>query len=289
MPWKKDAAGTLYCPHCGTVNKPNAITCDNCYRSPDEKPIERKPEAAAAPPPAQLRGATGQAAKQTTPTQKAQDPYIATHTLLGEDATTGMDVDIADVTRYSGMYVLGKQGVGKSSLLEFLIWQDIARKDTSVIVIDPHGDLVDAVISQIPERRLAKTYLLDMEDEVYPFGVNVFSGKKGTGSIAQTQAVDRVMHIFEVIWGDILGQRDLPRYLRLATLVLLANPGTTLVDMYYFLRDDDDRLREKMLRNVRDPDVRYFWQSFSNKSPSARKKEIEPLFNRLEGLFLEPV
>lgn len=211
--------------------------------------------------------------------------YIANHTLLGVDVQAGYDVDIPTASRYSGMYILGKQGMGKSSLLEWLIFQDIA-KGYAVIVIDPHGDLIDAVMSQMPEKKLTKAYLLDMEDEAYPFGVNVFSGKKTTGSIAQTQAVDRVMHIFEVIWGDILNQRDLPRYLRLATLVLLANPGTTLVDMYYFLRDDDDVLREKMLRNVRDPDIKYFWQQYQSKSPSARKKEIEPLYNRLEGLFL---
>jgi ABC-type ATPase involved in cell division len=61
--------------------------------------------------------------------------YSASHTHLGEDVSTGDDVDIADQDRYSGLYILGKQGTGKSSLLQWLIYQDIANKDTAVIVV----------------------------------------------------------------------------------------------------------------------------------------------------------
>src|SRR5436305_14621900 len=128
--------------------------------------------------------------------------YIATHTMLGTDTTTGADIDLADVNRYAGMYVLGVQGTGKSSLLEWLIYQDIDNKDTSVIVIDPHGDLIDHVIAQMPERKLAKTYLFDVEDIDYPFGLNPFAIAENSTATQQQQALDRVLHVFEKSFPD---------------------------------------------------------------------------------------
>src|SRR5258708_2660848 len=93
------------------------------------------------------------------------------------------------------------------------------------------------------------------------------------------------MHFFEVLWGDVLGQQNLPRYLRAATIALFSNPGSTLVDMYDFLLNDS--LREKMLKNVSDPTIKQFWEyQYDSKSPSVRVREIAPLINRLEALFM---
>src|SRR3989442_1352234 len=72
------------------------------------------------------------------------------HTFLGYHPETQDYFIIPDIDRYAGMYILGVQGVGKSSLLEFLIIQDI-NKGKAIIVIDPHGDLVDHVIAQLSE------------------------------------------------------------------------------------------------------------------------------------------
>jgi len=167
-----------------------------------------------------------------------------------------------------------------------MIYQDIYKRK-AVIVIDPHGDLIDRVRERIPGHRAKDTSWFSMELEDFPFGVNVFSGKKPQTSIEEAQAIDRVMHIFAVVWGEeLLKQRDLPRYLRLATHVMLANPYSTLLDMYYFLRDDQDELRAGMLKNVTNLDIKQFWQEYSSKSPSVRRKEIEPLLYRLEALFL---
>src|SRR6266699_625630 len=86
---------------------------------------------------------------------------------LGELLGQGKPIGIPDTDRYSGMYLLGVQGVGKSSMLEQLIYQDIC-KNHAVIIIDPHGDLIEHTIAQMPESKLTKTSLLDIEDTAYP-------------------------------------------------------------------------------------------------------------------------
>src|SRR5258708_6788256 len=98
----------------------------------------------------------------------------STLTVLGEDTRTGEKISIDDVSRCSGCYIIGTQGVGKSSLLESMIYQDI-EKNHAVIVLDPHGQLIENIVSRMPENHLDRAYLLDLTDEAYPFGFNIFS------------------------------------------------------------------------------------------------------------------
>ncbi len=155
----------------------------------------------------------------------------------------------------------------------------------AVIVLDPHDDLIRNCIGKLPEERLFNTYILDMQDEEYPFGLNVFSGLNLTNSIALGQAIERVMHIFEVLWPDVMSQQHLPRYLRAAIIALFANPGSTLVDMYAFLTND--AFRRRMLQAVTDQSVRQFWQlQYDDLSPAQRYQRLESLVGRLESLFM---
>src|SRR2546422_115325 len=52
--------------------------------------------------------------------------------------------------RRSGMYVIGKTGTGKSTLMETMIRQDIENGE-GVALLDPHGDLVEKIARNIPE------------------------------------------------------------------------------------------------------------------------------------------
>src|SRR5213083_370079 len=92
----------------------------------------------------------------------------STLTVLGEDTRTGEQISVDYVKRQSGMYVVGRQGMGKSSFLESCIFQDIC-KGYAVIVIDPHGDLVDHVEAQLPESRVQDVRKLDITNTKYPF------------------------------------------------------------------------------------------------------------------------
>jgi len=213
-----------------------------------------------------------------------QAELLKTHLLLGYQPETHDHLCVPDVDRYAGMYVSGVQGTGKSALLENMIAHDV-RVGNSVIVLDPHGDLITHCLAQLLPDRLVSTFLLDMEDEAHPFSVNVFATGKLDTDLARTQAVERIMHIFEVLWDDVLKQQNLPRYIRAATITLLANPGSTLVDMYALLTSDAYRAR--LLANVTDGSVIQFWQTnFENLSSAEQLRRVQPLINRLETLFM---
>lgn len=208
----------------------------------------------------------------------------AEHAPLGVHPKTGDMFYLPARDRYAGMYVMGVQGVGKSGFLETLIRHD-CQIGNAVVVIDPHGDVTRNCLAALPDERVSQAYLLDMEDEVFPFGVNLFAVGSLDNDIKRTQAVDRIMHLFEVLWDEVLSQQNLPRYVRAATITLLANPGATLVDMYDFFMDD--AVRQRMVRNVTDPTVRQFWaHEYDQQSSVERTRRVQPLINRLEHLFM---
>src|SRR5947209_10014532 len=133
------------------------------------------------------------------------------------------------------MYVCGVQGTGKSSFLESLLYQDIC-KGYSIILIDPHGDLIEHVITQMPEERVKDTYLLDMEDAKHPFGVNLFTAPKDAGPVHLSMALARLIHVFERVF-PASARMFLEKYLENIALVFLETPGYTMADIPRFFTD----------------------------------------------------
>ncbi len=208
-------------------------------------------------------------------------------TVLGELLGQGKPIGIPDTDRYSGMYLLGVQGVGKSSLLEQLIYQDIC-KNHAVIIIDPHGDLIEHTIAQMPESKLTKTSLLDIEDTAYPFGLNLFGIAPHASDIEQAQALDRVMHVFEKCFPET-SRMLLEKYLGNIAPVFFANAdkGYAVSDIPKFLRDDT--FREKLLTHTR-YFIKEFWEDeYAAMSHSKRQTETASLATRLNRFVRSPI
>jgi len=225
---------------------------------------------------------------QTLRKAKSDGPTLARETILGEKLpATGRYVTVKDKERQSGMYILGVQGVGKSSFFENTIYQD-SRKGSAIIVIDPHGDLNHKVIAQMPEERLKDTYLLSLEDTAYPFGLNLFGiGEKAT-DIEQAQALDRILHVFEKCFPET-SRMLLEKYLGNIAPVFFAHASTgyAMTDIPKFLRDD--AFRAKLLRNVR-LFIRQFWEDeYMSMSPSVQRNETASLATRLNRFLRSPI
>src|SRR5438270_9339606 len=117
-------------------------------------------------------------------------------TRLGLEKFTGETVFTFDWMRTASCTIVGLPGVGKSSLAESMLWQDVAR-GYACIVIDPARDLIDNIVAELPEEALEKTYILDMSDEDFPFGVNVFALSREEAQVVALRqaALDRVLQV----------------------------------------------------------------------------------------------
>jgi hypothetical protein len=209
-----------------------------------------------------------------------------TSSIIGIDTTTKQRVDIPQSSRRRGLYIIGATGTGKSTLIENLIVQDI-RQGIGVCLLDPHGDLIDTVLSKLPDvEHEKKVVLLDILDENYPFGLNMFICSNPKSSVEVQKVVDQVMHIFERLFDITRSTPLMAQYLRNCTHTLIANPGYTMADIPLLLTNE--KCRRRLVANITDRQVRLFWEQYENMKPSEQIERAGFILNKLDE-FLQPL
>lgn len=173
------------------------------------------------------------------------------------------------------MYILGKTWMGKSVLLENMIIDDI-RKGRWVAVIDPHGDLAEAVIWFIPKSRTNQTIIFDPSDTDWPIAFNMLDDV--TPELRPLVASGLVW-IFKKIFGDSWGPR-LEHILRNTILALIEYPNTTLISIPLMLTSDV--YRNKVVSKISDPVVKKFWTwEFAKMAPNQKVEAAGPILNKV--------
>ena len=183
------------------------------------------------------------------------------------------------------MWLLGKTGTGKSTLLSNLLSQDL-RAGRGLALLDPHGDLATSILSMVPPHRTNQVLLFAPEDEDYPVSFNIFrQGKKPhpDPSLLTSQLVS----VFRKQWADSWGPR-LEHVLRNAILAVAPDPRATLLFLYRFLTEEG--LREKVVGRVVDPVVRQFWtKEFPAYSRALQGEALSPVLNKLGAFVAQPI
>lgn len=116
---------------------------------------------------------------------------------LGLDVESNDRIELSAEIRDAGFYLIGRRGMGKSTLMEALIASQINAGE-GVGVLDPHGNLIDAIMDRVPDNRLDDVVLLDASDRDYPFGLNLFEVQED-GDLSR--AVEQVVQTFKKVWG----------------------------------------------------------------------------------------
>lgn len=184
--------------------------------------------------------------------------------------------------RFSHMYVIGKTGVGKTTLLETLLRHDIVLGNGCAL-IDPHGDFVERVAANIPADRRADLIYLDATDPTQPYGYNPLPR---VGSEWRSLVASGLMEVLRKMWADAWGVR-MEHILRNTLLALLDQPAATLADIPRLL--NDKAVRGQILTNVSNEQVRQFWRlEYERYSPRYRADAIAPILNKTGALLSDP-
>lgn len=177
------------------------------------------------------------------------------------------------------MYLIGKTGMGKTTVLENMIISDI-RAGRGVCVVDPHGDLIDKIIDFIPSYRINDVVLFDPADMNYPIGFNVLE------SVDPNQrhlVASGLMGVFTKIWEGVWSAR-MEYILNNCILALLEYPGSTMLGISRLLVDK--RFRRKVVERITDPIVKGFWvDEYAEYNDRFRNEAIAPIQNKV-GQFL---
>ena len=177
------------------------------------------------------------------------------------------------------MYFIGKTGMGKSTVLENMIIQDI-QSGKGVCVVDPHGDLVEKVINFVPPNRINDVIYFNPSDLEFPIGFNVL---EKVSPEQRHLVVSGLIGVFQKIWADSWGPR-LEYVLHHAISALLEYPGSTLLGIMRLLVDKN--FRKRVVEKISDPVVKSFWLEEYSKYPDRFQAEaIAPIQNKV-GRFL---
>jgi type IV secretory pathway TraG/TraD family ATPase VirD4 len=183
--------------------------------------------------------------------------------------------------RRAHMYVIGKTGTGKSSLLEGMIRQDILAGH-GLALFDPHGDLAERLALWMPEARKRDLIYLNVPDPTQQFGFNPLEGVSPLRrSVAANGIVEALKKIFAEAWGV-----RLEFILRSALYLLLEQPEATLADVVRLFHDKE--FRKEAAERSENEHVKRFWTVEFEKLGRQRAEAVSPIENKLGSLLVDP-
>jgi len=217
-----------------------------------------------------------------------------TPTVSSEPITVVGETNFRNVRRAFGikrddrrrhLYVIGKTGSGKTTVLEHMAIQDIQHGE-GLAVVDPHGDFATTMLDYVSPDRINDVIYFDPADAEYPIAFNVLETVRPEDPrFAQEKnlVTSGLVGVFKKLWADSWGPR-LEYILRNVILALLDSPGNTLLGILRILVDKD--FRKEIVGNIRDPVVKSFWvDEFAQYNERFRQEAIAPIQNKV-GQFL---
>lgn len=201
-------------------------------------------------------------------------------TIIGKKALSpNIDlVSLQHADRRNHVHIIGKTGVGKTTLVRNMLIQHIAAGD-GVGIIDPHGDLAESLLDYIPPHRTDDLIYFNPSDTEHPVGLNVLSTKYTDKHLVASGIRSALKSIWSEFWGPRMD------YIFLNALLTLLEVGnTTLMDVPRILNDDG--YRNNILSKLRDPVLWNFWMNdFALMDRRQRKDAIGPIENKI-GQFI---
>jgi len=205
--------------------------------------------------------------------------------ILGYNIYRGEEnvIRIADEDRRRHLYAIGQTGTGKSTFFGEMIKRDISA-GKGVCVIDPHGDLVDEVLTCIPENRVEDVIVFDPSDTTRPIGLNML---EVPSEEQKDFAIQEMIAIFYKLFPPEMIGPMFEHNMRNVMLTLMAdeeNPGTIAEIPRMFT---DTEFQKYKVSKVKDPIVRAFWEKEMAKTSDFHKSEMLGYLISKVGRFIE--
>ena len=206
-------------------------------------------------------------------------------TLIGQTDFRGerKPFGIRRADRRAHIYIIGKTGTGKSTLIRSLTQQDIANGEGCAL-LDPHGDLVEQVLRAVPAERQADLIYFNVADTANAMAFNPLESPANTYTPLLASSL---ISVFKKMWAEFWGPR-MEYLLRNALLAMLEFRGATLLDVTRLLQDT--AFRRKVVSELQNPEVKNFWlREYEGYPDRLRAEAIAPIQNKLGEFAVNPV
>jgi len=181
------------------------------------------------------------------------------------------------------IYLLGKTGTGKTTMMENMVMDDILA-GRGVGLIDPHGDFAEKILHFIPENRIDDVIYFNPADIDYPIGFNPL---EKVGDEHQHMVASGLMAIFKKIWPDVWSAR-MEYILNNSLLSLLEFPGSTLLGIMRLLTNKE--YRQTVVNRLTDPIIKSFWvDEFARYTQRLEAEATAAILNKVGQFVANPL
>jgi len=217
-------------------------------------------------------------AKGINEADKKQINFIARTEFKNKIATFG----IKRVDRRRHIYLIGKSGTGKSTLIANMAINDLRNKE-GLAVVDPHGDLTEILLDYIPSFRINDTCYLDPSDTQHPFHLNPLEVKNPAHKELIASSIVAIFYkLYHYSWGP-----RMEHIFRNTLLTLLETPQPTLVQIPDLLTNRN--FRKKVVEKLSEPTLKGFWtHEFDQMPDKMRNEAISPILNKVGQFVSSP-
>jgi len=217
--------------------------------------------------------------RDTRKTKAAPEIFHGHEHILGTNTHLGIEseVTVSAQQRLKHTHIIGATGTGKSMLLLTSIIQDIINGE-GLAVLDPHGDLIENILSWMHPDRRNDVIIIDPADSEFPVGFNILTAHSEIEKDILSSDLVAVFKRLSTSWGDQMNSV----FANAILAFLESKKGGTLIDLRRFLIEKP--FRDQFLKTVDDPSIVYYWQK---EFPILKSGSVGPILTRLDS-FLRP-
>lgn len=197
-------------------------------------------------------------------------------------------IGLTEEERERHMYIIGGTGSGKTTMLQYAIVQDL-RNGKGVAIIDPHGDMAEALLRQVSPERVKDVVYFNPDDLAYPIGLNLLEldeGLDGDELLREKDLItETVVSIFRKIFSDDdSGGHRIEYMLRNAVQTALTQKNATLFTVYNLI--NDPTYRKKVVASLDDENLKSFWRNEFGKAGGMQQVKMAAGITAKIGRFL---
>jgi hypothetical protein len=222
------------------------------------------------------------------PISLKQDKHLDVIIGQNEHHGTKTAIGLTTAEREHHVYIIGGTGNGKTTMLQYAITQDMTQ-GKGLAVVDPHGDMAETLLRQVPPHRIKDVVYFNPDDIGYPIGLNLLELPEGLNSDELIREKDLITESVISVFRKIFSEEDTGRHrieyiLRNTIQTALTLPEATLFTVFDLL--NDTKFRKSVLKKLDNKDLRNFWKNEIGKAGDMQKVKMAAGITAKIGRFL---
>jgi len=174
------------------------------------------------------------------------------------------DIGLTDEDRSRHVYLIGQTGSGKSTVMFHMACDDM-KKGRGMAVVDPHGDLAEDLIANVPEERIDDVIYFNPFDIKYPVGINLLELTPNLDDdeleLEKELVCESVISIFRRVFNkdENTDAHRIEYILRNTIYTAFTVKDRTVFTIYDLLNDPD--FQKSVVKDLTDENLQNFWKN----------------------------